>query len=251
MNGLIVELSRSNVGCSIDGVAVNNISYADDMVLLSPSIGALRRLLRTCESYAEETHGLKYNASKSEFMVFRAGSKSYQSVPPVTLNGTPLNRVKEVKYLGHWVTEDLCDNRDIERERRALAVRCNMLARRFARCSGDVKVTLFKAYCQSFYTCSLWVSYTQRTLSALRVRVQYNDAYRMLFGLPRHCSASAMFAASGTDGFHAIMRRRCASLLARLRGSPNTIVDALVGRWDSPMLRHWMRCHTRPLACII
>ncbi|XP_073950916.1 uncharacterized protein [Choristoneura fumiferana] len=203
------------------------------MVLLSPSIGALRRLLRNCESYAD-THGLKYNASKSEFMVFRAGSKSYQSVPPVTLNGTPLNRVKEVKYLGHWVTEDLCDNRDIERERRALAVRCNMLARRFARCSGDVKVALFKAYCQSLYTCSLWVNYTQRTLNALRV--QYNDAYRRLFGLPRHCSASAMFAASGTDGFHAIMRRRCASLLARLCGSPNAIVDALVGWWYSPIV---------------
>lgn len=46
---LIGELSSAMVGCSIDGTFVNNISYADDMVLLSPSIGALRKLVGICE----------------------------------------------------------------------------------------------------------------------------------------------------------------------------------------------------------
>lgn len=59
MNGLIEELSSTKVGCHIDGICVNNISYADDMVLLSPSIGALKRLLAICERYAV-AHGLKY-----------------------------------------------------------------------------------------------------------------------------------------------------------------------------------------------
>lgn len=49
MDGLIGELSSAMVGCSVDGKFVNNISYADDMVLLSPSISALRKLLKIYE----------------------------------------------------------------------------------------------------------------------------------------------------------------------------------------------------------
>ncbi|KAL0867485.1 hypothetical protein ABMA27_008269 [Loxostege sticticalis] len=117
-----------------------------------------------------------------------------------------------------------------------------MLARRFARCTELVKISLFKAYCQSFYTCSLWVKYTQRAYSALRV--QYNNAFRVLLGLPRYCSASTMFADRHVDGFHAIIRKRCASFANRLRSGTNHILNALADRWDSPMLRHWVRLHT-------
>lgn len=240
MNGLIGELSSTGVGCHIDGVSINNISYADDMVLLSPSISALKRLLRICETYAEG-HGLRYNSRKSEILVFKAGNKSYTPVP-ITLSGSELKQVSHFKYLGHWVSEDLKDDRDMERERRALAVRSNMLARRFRRCSDAVKVTLFKAYCQSMYTCSLWVNYTRTTYSALRV--QYNNAFRVLLGLPRYCSASGMFADAHTDGFHAIIRKRCASLLHRVRTSSNSILNVLTDRWDSPLLRHWISLHT-------
>ncbi|PZC82307.1 hypothetical protein B5X24_HaOG210610 [Helicoverpa armigera] len=184
--------------------------------------------------YAQE-HGLIYNAKKSQFLVFKAvGGKFPDCVPPIKLNGKALVRVAKFKYLGHYVTEDLNDQEDIERERRALAVRCNMLARRFARCSKLAKITLFKAYCQVFYTCSLWTNYTQRAISALRV--QYNNGFRMLMGLPRFCSASGMFAEARVDGFHAIVRQKSASLLCRVRASSNSILKTIAGRYDSPLL---------------
>ncbi|XP_026326192.1 uncharacterized protein LOC113234885 [Hyposmocoma kahamanoa] len=137
--------------------------------------------------------------------------------------------------------DDLKDNVDKERELRALAVHCNMLARSFARCSNEVKITLFKAFCQSFYTCSLWVSYAQRSAGALRV--QYNNAFRMLLGLPRFCSASGIFAETATDGFPAILRKRTASLLSRLRRSSNSILNVFTDWWDSPLLHQWMCLH--------
>ncbi|XP_045450943.1 pre-mRNA-splicing factor ATP-dependent RNA helicase PRP16-like [Melitaea cinxia] len=156
--------------------------------------------------------------------------------------GSPLLRVTSFKYLGHWVTENLGDNKDIDRERRSLSARCNMLARRFARCTEDVKITLFKAFCQSFYTSySLWTSYSLRAYSDLRV--QYNNAFRILLGLPWRCSASLMFAERRVDNFKAIMRKRCASLLKRFRGSHNSILKVFVDRWESPMLRHWIKLH--------
>ncbi|XP_045458557.1 uncharacterized protein LOC123668909 [Melitaea cinxia] len=168
-------------------------------------------------------------------MVLRAGAKGYKTIP------SPLLRVTSFKYLSHWVTENLGDNKDIDRERRSLSVRCNMLARRFVRCTEDVKITLFKAFCQSFYTCSLWTSYSLHAYSDLRI--QYNNAFRILLELPWRCSASLMFAERRVDDFKAIMRKRCASLLKRFRGSHNSILKVFVNRWESPMLRHWIKLH--------
>lgn len=240
VNGLVEELSGAGVGCSIDGTFINNISYADDMVLLGPSVSAIRRLLGICERYAG-AHGLRYNVKKSELLVFKSKGFKTSTVPPLLLSGVPLARVARFKYLGHWITEDLADAEDIERERRALAVRSNMLARRFARCTAEVKISLFKAYCQSFYTCSLWVSYSRKTIDALRV--QYNNALRRLLGLPWRCSASGMFADARVDGFHAIMRKRAASMLSRVRGSANSILSVVAGRPDCPIICHAVRLH--------
>lgn len=167
-------------------------------------------------------------------------------MPPVKLAGNSLPKVSKFKYLGHWVTEDLSDDLDIERERRALAVRCNMLSRRFARCTKKVKVTLLKSYCQSFYTCSLWTSYTRRAFNALRV--QYNNGYRMLMGLPRYYSASGIFAEAHVNGFHAIVRNRIGSLMRRVRGGVRGIVNTVAVRQDSAILRHWVVAHLSPVA---
>ncbi|XP_022830394.1 uncharacterized protein LOC111359167 [Spodoptera litura] len=240
MNQLIGGLSGTKVGCSVDGTMINNISYADDMVLLSPSVNALRKLLYICESYAQ-SHGLKYNASKSVLMVFKAGNKAPSNVPPIKIAGSALERVSKVKYLGHMLTETLLDDEDLERERRALAVRCNMLARRFARCTTDVKLLLFRAFCQSFYTCSLWIRFTRRAYNALRV--QYNDAMRAVLRKPRCCSASAMFADASIDDFFCIIRKRTASMMSRVRSSANAVLRTLAYKIDSPFIVYWASVH--------
>ncbi|XP_069356354.1 uncharacterized protein [Maniola hyperantus] len=209
------------------------------MVLLSPSINGLRKLLNICEQFAAE-HALKYNVAKTEILVFKAG-KGPETVPPVYLNGSSVRVVKRFKYLGHILSEDIKDDGDMERERRALSVRANMIARRFARCSDDVKVTLFKAFCQCFYTCQLWTKFTKRSYNALRV--QYNNAFRILMKHPRFCSAKAMFAAARVPDFFAILRARTASYWERLTYSTNAILCAIVEDLSNPFTKHWSNLH--------
>lgn len=43
------------------------------------------------------------------------------------------------------------DQKDIDRERRAVAIKGNMLARNYARCSDEVKLPLFKPHCQNLW----------------------------------------------------------------------------------------------------
>ncbi|XP_063838778.1 uncharacterized protein LOC135087843 [Ostrinia nubilalis] len=226
VNALIEELSSTHVGCHIDGVCLNNISYADDMVLLSASVCGLSKLIAICERYAE-SHGLIYNAKKSECMVFHSRGKCPDNIPSIKLNGAPLKKVEEFKYLGHLVTSDLKDDADIERERRALSVRANMIARRFARCSVDVKITLFRAFCTA-------------------LRVQFNNAFRVLLGLSRFCSASGMFAEFGVDCFYTTMRKRCASLVRRTWGSSNSILRLFSERFDCQYMNHCCMIHVLP-----
>ncbi|KAL0841056.1 hypothetical protein ABMA28_014821 [Loxostege sticticalis] len=222
VNELIEGLSSTRIGCHIGNVCVNNISYADDMVLLAPSVSALRKLLKVCESYAG-SHGLLYNVTKSECMVFKAGKKCPKVVPTINLYNTPLKRVTQFKYLGHFVTEDLKDDVDMERERRALSIRANMLARRFARCSTAIKITLFKA----------------------ALRVQYNNAFRTLLRLPRFCGASVMFAYAGVDSFGAILRKKAASLLRRGGLTSPTMFNLYMNGLIEELNRSGVGCHMR------
>ncbi|XP_050671199.1 uncharacterized protein LOC126969696 [Leptidea sinapis] len=154
------------------------------MVVLSLSIKGLRKLLSVYEHYANV-----YGLNKTEMLVFRAG-KGPEMVPEVLLYGSAVRVVTEFKYLGHVLTEHLKDDYDIERERRALLIRCNMLARRFGKCSNPVKIVLFNAYCQCFHTCQLWTKFLKKSYTTMRV--QHNDAFRILVGFPRYCSASGV-----------------------------------------------------------
>jgi len=54
--------------------------------------------------------------------------------------------VKSFKYLGHMITATLADDLDTQREIRNMFTRTNILARRLAKWSTDVKIILFKAY---------------------------------------------------------------------------------------------------------
>ena len=152
-------------------------------------------------------------------------------------------RIRFIFNYYYILTENLKDDVDIERERRALSVRGNMLARRFARCSKEVKMTLFRAFCQSFYTGGLWFHFTQKSYNALRV--QYNNAFRALMRLPPYCSASEMFAQAGVDDFFALMRKKSASTVSRMRGSKNGVLKALTARCEGALFARFTELHIK------
>lgn len=241
MDDLSKTLNETKIGCHIAGVCMNNISYADDMVILTPSVGAMRKLLAICETYIH-SHELMYNAKKSSLLIFRANTGP-AVIPSISLGGVTLNICSEMKYLGHIITDDLNDKNDIERQRRALSVRANMLARRFNKCSPPVKKQLFQTYCMSLYTSELWTRYSQNVMNTLRV--QYNHAYRALFGLPWRCSASQMFTEGRVHGFAALMRHRVAGTRQRYWKSENVLVQA-VAQWHSAPLHRTWRISLKP-----
>ena len=53
IDDLSIALSNSKYGCTFGGCSVNHLSYADDMVVLSPAETALQKLLEICSVYSE------------------------------------------------------------------------------------------------------------------------------------------------------------------------------------------------------
>ena len=135
------ELNKCNVGCNLNGHLINHIMYADDLVLISPSSAGLSQLLHECEKFGTR-HDLKYNAKKSADMICRSMTLEGCTIPKFKLNGIILRVVASYKYLGHYITDDLSDDDDINRQRRTLFVQRNSILRKFNMCSLGVKLTL-------------------------------------------------------------------------------------------------------------
>ena len=69
--------------------------YADDQVLVVPSVSGLNRLLRVCERF-RLSHDVKYNSLKSAIMSFRSNTLKGVTLPHFSLNRVILSEVEKI-----------------------------------------------------------------------------------------------------------------------------------------------------------
>ena len=149
IDDLSIALSNSKYGCTFGGCSVNHLSYADDMVILSPSATALQKLLDICSVYSEK-YDIVYNVKKSVCMVFNSGKYKITNLPRVYLAGVLPEYVERYKYIG-MIIHVQNDDYDITRQLRSIILRTNILLRTFSNCSIQVKLHLFQSYCTNLY----------------------------------------------------------------------------------------------------
>ena len=175
---VLKALERKGIGCHIGSEYFGCLAYADDIVLLSPSISGLRSMLKTCEEYCE-MYKLKFNASKSACVCFRR-EKSI-SLPSMSLSGLDMEWFDEVKHLGNIIVYNLCERREVGVKRGDLVGRVNGILANFNYVSIDVKLKLFSSQCAHFYGCQAW------NLSDNNIQqfyAMYNQCVRRLLQLP-------------------------------------------------------------------
>ena len=124
-----------------------SVCYADDIVLLAPCASALRTLLNICSSYAS-THGLKFNAEKTQLICFRL-RHTHPSSPVFIFNNHVLRYSNEVTHLGHILTSDLNDSSDILRVVKDLNRKANYLLCAFHAADPFVKCYLLTYLCMA------------------------------------------------------------------------------------------------------
>ena len=144
IDNLLLELQRKGVGCYWNQHFAGAVCYADDIALLAPSPSALRIMLSTCSSFADE-HCLVFNASKTQLIRFSRSRSSSDNHSPGSFlfDGIALQMSFSVRHLGHILTSNLSDSEDIERVRKDFIRKANCMLLSF---------TLW--FCSLAYLCS-------------------------------------------------------------------------------------------------
>ena len=179
-------------------------------------------------------------------MIIRSREDRQSTFPDFNLAGSTLNVCSEITYLGHIISNDLSDDKDIYRQRRKLYAQANMLCRKFSMCSVPVKISLFRSFCTPLYTAQLWCRYRQGSIR--RLTVAYNDCMRLLLRAPRSSSASQMFVSVGVPTCSAVLRNLMYRFMCRASESVNDIIAVITDptrsavRFSSRLWNHWRTC---------
>ena len=155
-------LRASGIGCHVGKMYAGAFGYSDDVVLLAPSLDALREMVSICETYATEYH-LLYNPSKSKLMYFNISHENLS----VKLCGKEVLLVSHETYLGNFIGSDIFD-RAIPQSVCAFNQSSNHLMADFSMIDSFSLHKLHSNYCMSLYGCELW-NYNSRYINDIYV----------------------------------------------------------------------------------
>jgi len=112
MDEVIEEIHELRVGCEIDGMKINIIVYADDIVLLGPTKMAIQKMLKLLIRVLK-LKGLEVNKEKTVAMEFKKGRKVFNQSNIKTEVGD-IKWVTEIKYLGIFLQSDCNWNKHLQ-----------------------------------------------------------------------------------------------------------------------------------------
>ena len=154
IDNLLMSLKKNDIGCHVGSHFCAAFGYADDIMLLSPSETGLQNMLDCCSEFAYLTYNVKFNPSKSKCITF--SHKKEIGSPELYMNDVKLDNVQLVKHLGHILTSDLSDDKDIMHQTSMYNRKANAVLSDFKHISGDLRVKIVQSYCSSFYGSQLW-----------------------------------------------------------------------------------------------
>ena len=186
IDGLFTRLRKEKTGCWVNGNYVGIVAYADDLLLLSPTINGLQEMTKTCEDYGN-THNLTFSTDpilkkcKTKYLAFL---KKERNLRNIKLKGRDLPWVDAAKHLvcrigpkNHGVALDLM-------EKRALYInRVNELNQEFHYAHPLTKVKINNIFNTHFYGSQLWDLFS---VEAIRLEKTWNISQRIMLGIPRN-----------------------------------------------------------------
>ena len=113
---LVNILQASKVGVTVSSKKYNCICYADDILLCSTTPTGLQDLINTANKYINE-NGLRFNPTKTSCLL--VGKNPFTSMPEWVIDGTPINIVDKISYLGSEFGDLNGDAHCVQRVRKA------------------------------------------------------------------------------------------------------------------------------------
>ena len=101
---LILHIQQLKIGTFLPGsINTSIVVYADDIILISPTLKHLQLMVQSCERFGE-VNGLKFNSSSGKTQFIISGNSPLVN-PQIMLNEELVNPVSQLKHLGFiWGT---------------------------------------------------------------------------------------------------------------------------------------------------
>lgn len=187
IDDLIASCVNMNIGGLIHNINTSIIVYADDILLISPNDSHLQILLDTCCKYGNEWL-IKFNSKKSNIVNFGNNINRYDFM----LNGSTLNQVHEIKYLGYIINSKM-DSNDFALSKfkkvQSSIFSLSFLGLKPHAINPCLQAFIYKTYCLSKFTYSL----ENMTLNATTrnfLNLLQNKCLRQIIGLRKYSHIS-------------------------------------------------------------
>ncbi len=102
IDGLLIRLEETGMGCHMGICSIGALAFVDDLNLLAPTLSGLKNVIDVCEKYTKEFN-IKYNRSTSCLLLFN-GRNCKISTRGVTVNGVLLTVSETAVHLGHHMS---------------------------------------------------------------------------------------------------------------------------------------------------
>ena len=97
MDDLLVKLRESGNGAKVGGIFVGSVAYADDLLLLSPTVNGMQCMLDVCSNFVEE-NCMRFNVQKCAVVVI--SKKPVSKEMELLLCGHIVPTVDQIVHLG-------------------------------------------------------------------------------------------------------------------------------------------------------
>ena len=192
VDDLLINLNNNGTGCYMGPYFVGALGYADDIILLSPTVFALKQMIRICEEYANE-HSILFNGSKSKYLVFGKYNTRYKYNPLIKVFNEIVPRCEQAVHLGHLLETSNTNKSLIDDAIKKFNVSFHCFLSRFGSCNSTTKNKLLHQYCSAMYGSQLWDLTSNETV---KICTQWRKAHRQALSLPynTHCSLLPLIA---------------------------------------------------------
>ena len=100
VDDLLIKLKNTGIGCHMGHHFVGALGYADDLILLSPTVYGMKIMIKICEEYAND-HCILFNGNKSKYLIFGKYKTKYKYNPIIEVNNEIVPRCNTAVHLGH------------------------------------------------------------------------------------------------------------------------------------------------------
>ena len=153
-----IQLKNCVFGCYIDTLFSGAFGYADDIVLLAPTVTSLNKLYDVCKQYGQE-YSIMFNPQKSKLLA-NGSNIEVCTIDNNFLISQPSENISDMlffhdQYIGHVIGPQSID-RELNCKTSELIANTNHILSVFKHASFEIKYKLFKTYSMPLYGCVLW-----------------------------------------------------------------------------------------------